>query len=71
MQDQNITLILSNLILECTLNLWASELSSASPRNQTDLTSLVLVTLGQGLLTHTKAEPAPSKLWRSREEPYA
>lgn len=67
MKDQNITLILNNLILECTLNLQASELPNIYPEKQTP-TSLVTGHTGPGH-TLTKAEPASSKQWRSRE-PY-
>lgn len=61
MQDQNITLILSNLILDCTLNLRASELPNINPKNQTDLTSLVTGHTGPGPAYPHKSSACPLK----------
>ena len=60
MKDQNITLILNNLILECTLNLQASELPNIYPEKQTP-TSLVTGHTGPGHTYPHKSRAGPFK----------
>lgn len=59
MQNQNITLILSNLILERTLNLPSSELPGINPKNQTDLTCLVTGHTGAGAVYPHESRACP------------